>query len=235
MEDLPASSSVTGPVPSTTPSPSLQSYSQYEASEQARREDEYISTLVMDHVGTDLHTTPTVPSATPSPMLAAQHPTRRTPQSNAQLQRMQPTNQHTPLPVLGELHPPRRTTLTNSQVERVKANKAAASKRKANIQRRRSQANDALFREELHRCNMDSIEHNRGAVRKRFPHLLAHEVEGILRNIVMAEREERVRLGLIRRWSLSQHQRNSVTKNAAQLRISLYESAKVSLITKSRA
>ena len=57
--------------------------------------------------------------------------------------------------------------LTNSQVERVKANKAAASKRKAHIQRCRSQAYDALFRDELQRRNMDSIEHNRGAIRKR--------------------------------------------------------------------
>ena len=136
-------------------------------------------------------------------MLAAQHPTRHTPLTNSQLQRMQgnkaaaviPTKQHKPLPVLGELRPPRRTTLTNSQVERVKANKAAASMRKAERQRRRSEAYDFLFLEELQRCNADSIDHNRGVIRKRFPHLLDHQVEGVLRNFVMAEREQRESLG----------------------------------------
>ena len=106
-----------------------------------------------------------------------------------------PTKQHTPSLVLGELRPPRRTTLTNTQLDRIKANKAAASMRKAQRQRRRSEAYDFLFLEELQRCNADSIDHNRGVIRKRFPHLLDHQVEGVLRNFVMAEQEQRESLG----------------------------------------
>jgi len=144
-------------------------------------------------VSTNLHTMTNVSSATPSPLLAAQHPTHRTPPTEAQIERM---INNRAIALLrrkqSDSCPP-----TEAQIQRMKKNRATALRLRKQSASRQMEANqlNPLFCQEIKQYPNSKFEKLGGVIRKRHPNSVDDHVEDAKKYYVVTQRAKRLSLG----------------------------------------